>query len=72
MPRDMECDVPHDQAQVTAFFMRPDDKRYGHLKADIRNKHPAELNAAFKQATERVGVTTRAHSIVPSEQLLHI
>ena len=73
--QDTECDVPNDQAQATAFFMRLDDKRYGHLKADIRNKvidHPADLNSAFKQAAERVEVSTRAHSIVPSEQLMHI
>ena len=73
--QDTECDVPNDQAQATAFFMRLDDKRYGQLKADIRNKvveHPADLNSAFKQAAERVEVSTRAHSIVPSEQLMHV
>ena len=73
--QDTECDVPNDQAQATAFFMRLDDKRYGQLKADIRNKvvvHPADLNSAFKQAAERVEVSSRAHSIVPSEQLMHI
>ena len=73
--QDTECDIPNDQAQATAFFMRLDDKRYGHLKADIRNKvidHPADLNSAFKQAAERVEVTTRDHSIVSGEQLMHI